>query len=88
MSVTTAEQWTRRYLAALLAVEADTIDFGRTLVDYGLDSVDVVVLAGDFEQAFAVEIDPSVFFPLPTIGGIVDILARVAAGSVRGGATA
>ncbi len=56
-----ARRWAIAYLAHLLDLPADEIDLMRGLVDYGLDSMDAVVMAGQMEEHFGVEIDPATF---------------------------
>lgn len=69
--------WVRAHLSTLLAVPESEVDFERTLSDYGLDSFDLMVMAGDAEEALGIEIDPEPFFPPPAIAQVVAILERM-----------
>lgn len=63
--------WVLDRLAALLATGAEKIDLDKSIYDYGLESVDAVILAGEFEEAFAVEVDPGAFVQSPTLRGVI-----------------
>ncbi len=80
--------WVRSHLATLLAVPASEVDFERTLSDYGLDSFDLMVMAGDAEEALGIEIDPEPFFPPPPIAEVVAILERMLRASAAAGGLA
>jgi acyl carrier protein len=67
--------WVRRHLAQLLNVPPESIALDRTLVDYGLDSVDAVLMAGELEGAFEMEIDPALFLKFDTFEAMVVGLA-------------
>lgn len=64
--------WVVRYIAKLLGIDARNVDLSKGLAEYGLDSVDAMVMAGEFEQHFGVEIDPATFFEYTTLQQIVD----------------
>jgi acyl carrier protein len=71
------KDWVSRYLARLLGIDPWNIDFSKGLSEYGLDSVDVMIMAGEFEQRFGVEIDPATFFELDTLEQMVDALGKI-----------
>ncbi|MGP0070942.1 MAG: acyl carrier protein [Bryobacteraceae bacterium] len=54
-------EWVRAHLSKRLGVAPESIDFEKGLGTYGLDSVDGVLMAGELEEAFGVEIDPARF---------------------------
>jgi acyl carrier protein len=56
-----ARRWARAYIAHLVDRAEDKIDLFRPFSDYGLDSMDAVVMAGEMEEHFAIEIDPGIF---------------------------
>jgi acyl carrier protein len=53
--------WVRQHLAQLLGIAPADVAFDRTLENYGLDSVDAVLMAGELEEALNIEIDPASF---------------------------
>lgn len=68
-------EWVQNYLGRILGVTPLLIDMDMTLHDYGLDSVDAVLMAGELEEAFSVEIDPGTFLQYPTLAAMVTGLA-------------
>jgi phthiocerol/phenolphthiocerol synthesis type-I polyketide synthase B len=78
---TRVREWVRDYLVRLLGMPAEAISLDCTLADYGLDSVDAVVMAGELEFAFNLEIDPAAFLQYDTIEAMVVALPAVGAGS-------
>ncbi|HEY1615385.1 MAG TPA: acyl carrier protein [Rhizomicrobium sp.] len=66
--------WVRDYLAQLLRIAPGEISFERTLGDYGLDSVDAVLMAGEMEQHFGIEIDPASFIQYDTFEDMISAL--------------
>jgi acyl carrier protein len=61
MTESKVRNWVRQHLAQLLGIEPASVAFDRTLENYGLDSVDAVLMAGELEEALGVEIDPASF---------------------------
>jgi acyl carrier protein len=74
-----AGRWARAYVGQLLGRPAEEIDLYRPLSEYGLDSVDAVVMAGEMEEHFGVEVDPATFLREATLGELIAEL-----GSPRG----
>ncbi|QTL02152.1 acyl carrier protein [Aquabacter sp. L1I39] len=68
--------WLVNYAATSLSMGKEDIPLDANFDTYGLDSVEVIVMAGVMEEAFEIEIDPSWFFDDPTINGVVAILGR------------
>ena len=66
------QDWVVRYIAKLLSIDARNVDLSKGLADYGLDSVDAVVMAGAFEERFGVEVDLAVAFEFDTLQQILD----------------
>jgi acyl carrier protein len=58
-----------------LGAAPETIALDRTLGDYGLDSVDGILIAGDLEESFAIEIDPASFIRFDTFESMIVALA-------------
>jgi acyl carrier protein len=69
-------QWTRNHLAARLGLAPEAIFLDRSLADYGLDSVDGVLLAGELEDVFGVEVDPAAFLQFDSFEEMIVGLAR------------
>ena len=67
--------WVRGHLGRLLGKPPEAIKLDCTLSDYGLDSVDGVLMAGELEDHFGVEIDPGTFIQTPTFESMVVALA-------------
>ena len=63
--------WATVYLAHLLDLPAGEIDLMRGFADYGLDSLDAVVMAGEMEAHFGVDIDPALFLRPEPIGVLI-----------------
>jgi acyl carrier protein len=49
------------------------------LVDIGLESVDAVLICGEIEDAYDIEVEPSMMFELPTMGLVVDAVTALIA---------
>lgn len=58
---TRLREWLAAYLGRLLGIAPATVAFDRTLADYGLDSVDAIMMAGELEDSFGLEMDPASF---------------------------
>ena len=69
--------WVRNHLASLLGVPQDSIVLDQSLADYGLDSVDAVLMAGELEETLNIEIDPASFLQYDTFE---QMIVAVAAG--------
>ena len=78
--------WATAYLAHLLDRPPSEIDLYRGLAEYGLDSMDAVVMAGAMEEHFGVEIDPAAFLGEATLGELIAGIGAAggSAGSERG----
>jgi acyl carrier protein len=64
-------QWAIAYLAHLLDQPASEIDLMRGFAEYGLDSLDAVVMAGEMEAHFGIDIDPAQFLRVEPIGVLI-----------------
>jgi acyl carrier protein len=67
--------WVRSHLANLLGVAPASIALDRSLADYGLDSVDAVLMAGELEEALGAEIDPASFLQFDTFEQMIVAVA-------------
>jgi len=61
LNAANARRWAKAYIAHLLGKPDAEIDLFQPFTRYGLDSMDAVVMAGEMEEHFAVEIDPALF---------------------------
>ena len=65
-------RWATVYLAHLVGRPEPEIDLFRPFSDYGLDSMDAVVMAGEMEEHFQVEIAPALFLQeAATLGEVI-----------------
>jgi len=65
------QRWAIAYLAHLLNLPQDQIDLLRGFADYGLDSMDAVVMAGEMEAHFGIDIEPALFLRAEPIGVLI-----------------
>ena len=72
----TVRDWVVRYLAELLRISPHEIDLDKGLGGFGLDSVDAVIMAGELEKHFGVEVDPGVIFEFDTLQGMLEAWER------------
>ena len=52
-------------------VPVDQIDLSSGLIELGLKSIDAVLLCGEVEDEFKIEVDPASIFEHETLGGFV-----------------
>ena len=70
----------RAVLARRLKVDPSTIEAATPVEDLGLDSLDLVTLAGEFEEVFSVTIATKEIMQIRTFGDIVrQLTAKVGA---------
>ncbi len=87
MSVSdTLQTFVRNHLAKLLGIAPDAVALDRKLSDYGLDSVDAVLMAGELEEHFDIEINPASFIRYPTFETMIQGLADTIEASGSGAA--
>ena len=66
-------------VARLTKQTPDAITEDANLVDIGLQSIDAVLLCGEVEDTFAIELDPATIFEHETLGSFAaDIRTRIA----------
>jgi acyl carrier protein len=65
----------RTHLGQVLGMAPEAIDLSKGLSTYGLDSIDAVLMAGDLEESFGIEIDPARFLAFDTFADIITTLA-------------
>jgi acyl carrier protein len=69
LNVENAGRWARAYLGHLLGRPEAEVDLYRPFNDYGLDSMDAVVMVGEMEEHFGAELDPALFLQETTTLG-------------------
>jgi acyl carrier protein len=70
------KEWIQAHVARALTVEsATTITLDKPIAEYGLDSVDAVLMAAELEEAFQVEIDPARFIECQSFAELIAIVA-------------
>lgn len=69
--------WVVRYLAKSLGIGEGDVNLAKSLGEYGLDSVDAMIMAGELEAHFGIELDPTVFFEYDTLQEMLDAWDRV-----------
>jgi len=74
MNGANVRRWATAYIAHLIARPPAEVDLFRPFSDYGLDSMDAVVMAGEMEEHFAIEIDPALF--LQESSSLGELIAR------------
>lgn len=66
----------RTRLSALVKIPVEEIQTSSGLIDLGLQSVDAVLLCGEVEDTFQVELDPSTIFDHDTVGSFTTEVVR------------
>ncbi|WPB59000.1 acyl carrier protein [Xylophilus sp. GOD-11R] len=69
----------RRCVVARLGVAADGLLNDTVLADIGLESIDVVLISGQIEDEFDLEVAPSMMFEYRTIDAVADHLVGLLA---------
>jgi amino acid adenylation domain-containing protein len=75
-SVEEIEQWLRIQLAAVIGVEASTIDLQKRITHYGIDSLSTVELMHNIETSLGVVIPFTNFYHSPSISEVAGEAAR------------
>ncbi|HUD65073.1 MAG TPA: acyl carrier protein [Candidatus Sulfotelmatobacter sp.] len=71
----TLAEWVRDHVAKVRDVVRESITLDQWFSSYGLDSVDAVVMAGELEEDFGIEIDPARFLACDSFGQLITTLA-------------
>ena len=69
-------EWIVQYLAQVLQIDPRHVDLGKSLGELGLDSVDALILAGELEEHFGVEVEPTAVFEFKSFQGMLDAWGR------------
>ena len=76
MAESRLREWVRNYLAQAAKLPPQQVSFVGTLADFGLDSVDAVLMAGDLEETFKLEVDPASFLQFDTFEEMICALEQ------------
>lgn len=69
----------REQIARRTELPLEEVTVTSVLIDIGLESIDAVLLCGDVEDQFDVEIDPSMIFEHDTLGAFADAVQALKA---------
>ena len=69
------QRWIQRYIQSVLEVGSDALPTDTEWTDLGLDSVELVIMAGVMEDDFDIAIDPHILIEYPTISTFSQFLA-------------
>ena len=68
------KQWICSYLSDNLELGVQDIDHDTAFYRFGLDSAALIGMVGDFEDAFDIEIDPTMVIDYPTINKLAEAI--------------
>ena len=68
-------EWVRGHLAQVLGMAPASVSIDQGLSSYGIDSIDAVLMAGELEEAFGVEIEPARFIACDSLREIIKMTA-------------
>ncbi|TNE67945.1 MAG: acyl carrier protein [Alphaproteobacteria bacterium] len=72
-------QFLRERIAKRIDIPLETVTENAVLVDLGLQSIDAVLVCGEVEDEFGIELDPSSIFDHETLGGFAREIAGLVA---------
>ena len=76
-SIDTIQNFLVATIARFTKQPADRIPHDAVLIDLGLQSIDAVILSGEVEDQFSIELDPSTIFEHDTLDSFAaEILRR------------
>jgi acyl carrier protein len=70
--------WMANYICGVLGLDSATFSSADQFDVYGLDSVEVVIMAGVMEEEFQVIVDPHQFFEAPSVDTFVTAFTSMA----------
>lgn len=68
------ESFVRDQIAERTGVPASAISGSTVLVEIGLQSIDAVLISGEVEDRFGIEVEPSLMFECETLDQVVSAL--------------
>ena len=75
-TVESIETWLVKWAADELGMESNSIDTGKSFVQYGLDSVTAIRLTGDLEDWLGQQLSPTLAWDYPSIKVLAQHLAK------------
>lgn len=66
--------WIINWLVEQLDLQADKIDLKESLLLYGMDSVNAIMLVGDLESQFQLRLPPTLVWDHPSVDALVKIV--------------
>ncbi len=88
LSATEWERWLIQWLASELKLSPQEIRNDESLLNYGMDSVNAIMLVGDLEDRLGGKLPPTLVWDFPTIDGLVGKLVAESAAMVSDGSVA
>ncbi|MCB1500223.1 MAG: acyl carrier protein [Bauldia sp.] len=73
-------KWMIDYISSVIDVPKDDFPVDARFDEYGLDSVEAVIMCGLMEEAFVIRVEPTEFFENPTVNTFASHLASRIAG--------
>ncbi len=70
----TIQQWIVKWISAELDLPAKEIATDENLLNYGMDSVNAIMLVGDLENQFALRLPPTLVWDHPSVDALVKIV--------------
>lgn len=67
VSASEIERWMVDYITSVIDTPKDAFPVTDTFDTYGLDSVEITIMCGMIEEAFAIPIEPDELFAHPTV---------------------
>ncbi len=74
-SIESIEDWLALRVSRYASLDSEVIEFSSSVLDYGLDSKQIISLNGEVEEVFGSEVSATVFVNSPTISDIANHLA-------------
>jgi acyl carrier protein len=65
-------------LAARIGADAGSVDHDADLMELGVKSIDAVLVSGELEDAFGLEVEPVLLFECRTINRVADRILEMA----------
>lgn len=70
-------QFVRERIAERIGIPLDEVKEDAVLVDLGLQSIDAVLVSGEVEDEFGIELNPSTIFDHETVGAFAGEVAQL-----------
>ncbi|MCU4120424.1 acyl carrier protein [Variovorax sp. N23] len=77
MSKDVASDWIVAYLADCLKIEPSRIEAHVVLSEYGLDSMQAVMMSGDISELTGREVPPNILYEYPTVDQLAAYMEKL-----------